>query len=138
MSRSSLAKALLVSAVVFGVVAVLRLLRGGPVPAFESSDGPGAPWPTLRPETTPDWVGPSAAPADAEPLAAAIPGEAPRGPAWLEAGGDPPPATHPVKAKLGSGIYHLPGMMNYDRTKPDRYYRTAAEAEADGLRPAKR
>ena len=59
-------------------------------------------------------------------------------PAWIEAIAGPPPASHPVKAKLGSGIYHLPGMMNYDRTKPDRYYRSAADAEADGLRAAKR
>ena len=48
------------------------------------------------------------------------------------------PATHPVKAKLKSGIYHLPGMLNYDRTVPDRCYRDAEAAEADGLRTAKR
>ncbi len=48
------------------------------------------------------------------------------------------PLTHPVKAKLASGIYHVPGGGNYDRTKPDRCYTTAEAAEADGLRPAKR
>ena len=48
------------------------------------------------------------------------------------------PASHPVKAKLGSGVFHLPGMMHYDRTKPDRCYPDAASAEADGLRQAKR
>ena len=46
------------------------------------------------------------------------------------------PATHPVKAKLASGIYHLPGGSNYERTKPDRCYVDAAAAEADGLRAA--
>jgi hypothetical protein len=35
-------------------------------------------------------------------------------------------------------IYHLPGMLAYDRTQPDRCYRDAPAAEADGLRKAKR
>jgi hypothetical protein len=48
------------------------------------------------------------------------------------------PVTHPVKAKLGSGIYHVPGGGNYERTKPDRCYVNAEAAEADGLRAAKR
>ena len=48
------------------------------------------------------------------------------------------PLTHPVKAKLASGIYHLPGGGNYERTKPDRCYASAEAAEEDGLRPAKR
>jgi hypothetical protein len=48
------------------------------------------------------------------------------------------PLTHPVKAKLASGIYHVPGGGNYERTKPDRCYATAEAAAADGLRPAKR
>ena len=47
------------------------------------------------------------------------------------------PATHPVKAKIGSGIYHEPGGANYDRTQPDRCYLDAAAAEADGLRRSK-
>ena len=47
------------------------------------------------------------------------------------------PETHPVKAKLASGINHVPGTANYDRTKPDRCYVSAAAAEADGLRAAK-
>ena len=48
------------------------------------------------------------------------------------------PATHPVKAKLASGIFHVPGGGNYDRTNADRCYVDAAAAEADGLRAAKR
>jgi len=47
------------------------------------------------------------------------------------------PPSHPVKGKLASGIYHLPGGLNYARTRPDRCYTDAAAAEADGLRPAK-
>jgi hypothetical protein len=48
------------------------------------------------------------------------------------------PVTHPVKAKLASGVFHLPGMANYERTKADRCYPDAGAAEADDLRQAKR
>jgi len=56
---------------------------------------------------------------------------------WVSPDDDACPASHPVKAKLGSGIYHLPGGVNYDRTKPDRCYLDATAAESDGLRPSK-
>jgi hypothetical protein len=58
--------------------------------------------------------------------------------AWVEPSGAVCPTSHPVKAKLSSKIFHLPGMLNYDRTKPDRCYVDGPAAEADGLRPAKR
>ena len=58
--------------------------------------------------------------------------------AWVEPNGDACPATHPVKAKLSSKIFHVPGGQSYDRTRPDRCYRDAAAAEADGLRQAAR
>jgi outer membrane biosynthesis protein TonB len=48
------------------------------------------------------------------------------------------PDSHPVKGKLSSGLFHLPGGFAYPRTKPDRCYLDAAAAEADGLRAAKR
>ena len=48
------------------------------------------------------------------------------------------PDTYPVKAKLASGIYHVPGSGNYERTRADRCYANAEAAEADGLRAAKR
>jgi hypothetical protein len=57
---------------------------------------------------------------------------------WVAPVGGACPTSHPVKAKLSSKIFHLPGMANYERTNPDRCYLGAAEAEADGLRPAKR
>jgi hypothetical protein len=58
---------------------------------------------------------------------------------FIEPGADAScPPTHPVKAKLASGIFHVPGGGNYERTKPDRCYVDAAAAEADGLRAAKR
>ena len=57
---------------------------------------------------------------------------------WVEPVDGECPPTHPVKGKMASKIYHLPGGFNYARTKPDRCYVDAAAAEADGLRPAKR
>ncbi len=58
--------------------------------------------------------------------------------AWVEAAEGTCPATHPVKAKLSSKIFHVPGGANYDRTKADRCYRDAPAAQADGLRKAAR
>ena len=92
---------------------VMKILRGDPAPVFSGT-------PTGPPPDTPPK--PSVAPS----------------PAWIDAEGGAAPATHPVKAKLKSGIYHLPGMLNYDRTVPDRWYRDVEAAEADGLRKAKR
>jgi hypothetical protein len=45
---------------------------------------------------------------------------------------------YPVKGKVASGIYHVPGGLSYGRTIPDRCYATPADAESDGLRPAKK
>jgi hypothetical protein len=47
-------------------------------------------------------------------------------------------ASHPVKAKESSRLYHLPGMLAYERTRPDRCYQSAEAAEADGFVRAKR
>jgi hypothetical protein len=59
-------------------------------------------------------------------------------PSWVDPVGEACPASHPVKAKLRSGIFHEPGGASYDRTVPDRCYRDAAAAEAEGLRRAQR
>ena len=58
-------------------------------------------------------------------------------PSTLAVNGDCP-TSHPVKGKLTSGIYHVPGGLNYDRTRADRCYLDAAAAESDGLRASKR
>jgi hypothetical protein len=47
------------------------------------------------------------------------------------------PSSHPVKAKISSGIYHVPGGMSYERTNADRCYVDTQAAETDGLRAAK-
>lgn len=82
-----------------------------------------------------DPSGPSAARgADPNPGAGSAPGPD----AWVPAKDKTCPATHPVKAKLSSRIFHLPGMAAYERTRPDRCYRDEPAAQADGLRRAKR
>ena len=48
------------------------------------------------------------------------------------------PATHPIKGKRSSGIYHQPGGFAYNRTHADACYLDSAAAEHDGLRAAKR
>lgn len=73
------------------------------------------------------------------PTEAPAPTSAPDVPAWVAPDFDGNcPDTHPVKVKQASGIYHVPGGLSYDRTTPDRCYRDAAAAEADGYRPSKR
>ena len=57
---------------------------------------------------------------------------------WVEAVDKACPTTHPVKAKLSSMLYHLPGMAAYNRTRPDRCYVDGESAEADGFIRAKR
>ena len=93
---------------------------------------------------------PAAAPARAAPAAAPAKKAAPRkaaarkaakaqaGSPWVAPEGKACPPTHPVKAKLASRLYHLPGMLAYDRTVPDRCYVDPAAAEADGFTRAKR
>jgi hypothetical protein len=103
---------------------VVKVLRGDPAPVFSGT--PTGPPPDTPPVLPPKPSTPSVAPSIAP------------SPPWIDAEGGSSPATHPVKAKLKSGIYHLPGMLNYDRTVPDRWYRDAEAAEADGLRKAKR
>jgi hypothetical protein len=60
------------------------------------------------------------------------------GAAWVEPVGDTCPTSHPVKAKMTNRIFHVAGGLNYARTRPDRCYRDADAAEADGLRRAAR
>lgn len=57
---------------------------------------------------------------------------------WIEpdAEGDCP-LSHPVKVKLRSGIYHVPGGASYERTNADRCYTNPGDAEADGYRASK-
>ena len=123
------------------VAALVRVLRGAPSPAFADDAvwKAGADWPPLPeadPPTEPIAAAPSPGSAGPEPSApeaddlASTP--------WVEPFEGECPPGYPVKAKLSSGIFHQPGGAMYERTRPDRCYATAALAEADGLRAAKR
>jgi len=58
--------------------------------------------------------------------------------AWVEPDGDVCPSTHPVKARVGSGLFRLPGMPGYERMRPDRCYGSEEDAVGDGLTRARR
>jgi len=108
----------------------------------DSSDLPAPSWepmagttPLRAPVEAPS-VAPIA-PAPATRTAAPARKPAPLAP-WVDPVEDVCPTSHPVKGKRKSGLFHLPGMLAYARTKPDRCYLDEAAAEADGLTKAKR
>ena len=137
----------LLGGVVFALAKVFGAKPAEPVDAAPAATP--EPWPPLRaadvpvvapavvePEpfpTPPAEAAPPKAPANKAPAKKKAPAKA-----WVEPSGGVCPTSHPVKAKLASKIFHLPGMLNYERTNPDRCYANAAKAEADGLRAAKR
>lgn len=105
-----------------------------PLPA----QAPAEPAPVAKPPAAKTAAPQAPAAKKAAPKKAAAVKKKPLVAAWVTPTGDVCPTTHPVKAKLASKIFHLPGMLNYARTNPDRCYRDAQAAEADDLRPAKR
>jgi hypothetical protein len=48
------------------------------------------------------------------------------------------PESHPVKARVASKLFHVPGSPAYERTRPDRCYLNAAAAQADGFSRSRR
>ncbi len=150
------------------VAALLKKLRGDPAPQFSNhptvSGGPAVD-PVLQPDPVakaapvdptvprpdadthlvpapvdPTVPEPDPVATDTEPEAPAADDEAAidSEQAWVEPVDGACPDGYPVKAKVSSGIFHQPGGAAYDRTNPDRCYPSAAAAEADGLRAAKR
>jgi hypothetical protein len=96
-----------------------------PQPRAENPRAPATPVTTTEPVTATEPVAAQAAPASG-------------GEAWVEPTDGTCPASHPVKAKMSSKIFHVAGGLNYERTHPDRCYRDPAAAEADGLRKSAR
>jgi hypothetical protein len=100
-------------------------------------------WRALHPQAEPEEIPPAVPLA---PRAATPPTARPTTPAadptptaaWVPPVDGACPPGYPIKAKHGSEVFHSPGGASYERTQPDRCYRDAAAAEADGLRPAKR
>ncbi len=118
---TALRRTILLVALAAGVGALVSWRRG-----HSATPVPSAPpqWPPLPGQPTTPTLVPTPAPA-------AVPG-------WLPANDDgSTPPSHPIKANQSSGIFHVPGGRFYDRTKPERCYATAAEAEADGYRQSK-
>ena len=123
-----------------------------PAAALEEQTAPSPPGmvPSEPAEVTPSGLRLVPRPAD-EPAPAKAPAKkaaakkaaakkaTPPAPKWVEpVSADMCPETHPIKAKLSSKLFHLPGMFAYPRTKPDRCYDTEQSAIADGLTKAKR
>jgi hypothetical protein len=81
----------------------------------------------------------TAGPGDDRPASAAPSDDdaPPAGATWVRPVDDGCPDGYPVKANDKSGIYHVPGGRFYDRTRPERCYPRAEDAEADGYRAAK-
>lgn len=132
--------------ILFGIAAAVILraiqaLRGPEAPAFSNHpsawDGHTATAPEPQPESSPATTGVDTSPA--APAAAVAPPATPTAEqTWVAPVDGACPPGFPVKAKERSGIYHEPGMMAYERTNPDRCYRTAVDAQNDGFRAAKR
>jgi hypothetical protein len=131
--------------VVGGVVVLVRkiLTAGEPAGATVAAAVPPLPreeWPPLEPDPVlaepPPSNGLEPDPEAPQPTETSTTGDVDA--AWVDPVDDACPTTHLVKAKMASKIFHVPGGLSYERTKPDRCYRDAAAAEADGLRAAKR
>lgn len=106
-------------------------------PAWPTPKRDVAPIHSVRPE--PDVDPPKSAIGADDPEPAPADTEASAATAWVAPDGNGDcPHGYPVKVKISSGIFHLPGGLAYERTKPDRCYATPQAAEADGYRAAKR
>lgn len=137
-------RTLKVGAVVGVATGVVRSLRGQRKPPTTGQ----ANWPPLtvvaphEPRTGPvQFVAPAPSPqqtttVEADPQAEAAAASEPG--VWVEPVDGVCPLSHPIKGNAGSGIFHVPGGMSYDRTIPERCYANEADAIADGFRKAKR
>jgi hypothetical protein len=131
MARRALRVLLLVVALAGAVAVATRVLRRrGELPPGGGEEAPS--WPPLSDIAVAP--GPEHSPVRAPGGAQTPPADA----TWVLPEDGACPDTHPVKAKVLTGIFHPPGSANYARTRPDRCYQDAATAEADGLRPPRR
>ena len=123
---------LILAAVLLAIVArVIDKVR------HRDADQPPPEWPAWgEREATTVSPQPAAAadPAPADPVPA---DDGPSGDVWADPIDGQCPPGFPVKVKLSSGIYHVEGMMNWERTHADRCYVSAEAAEADGYRASK-
>jgi hypothetical protein len=121
------------------LVAVVSLARAIVEARRPPAPPSGMPWPPIEPAVVPTttFTAPVADSAlAAEPVPAAMTGNE-ANPASVDPVDGTCPITHPVKGKQKSGLFHEPGMAQYERTHPDRCYVDASAAEADGLTRAR-
>ncbi len=107
-------------------------------PAATATPEPTAP-PTETPAATPA-PKPTARPEPTQVLAPAQPVVATNSDGVAGQGYDCP-AEYPIKGNInskGEHIYHSPGGAFYSRTKPERCFATAGDAQATGFRPSQR
>jgi hypothetical protein len=57
---------------------------------------------------------------------------------WVKPVGSTCPSGYPVKAKMASKVFRVPGMFSYEESKPERCYCDEGAAIADGFTRAKR
>jgi hypothetical protein len=127
--------------VVIAAAVIRRLLAGR-----KDHEPAPAPWDKIQPSngTSPSSASEAAPTTAPSPSLSLVEDPAETGNDGAESGSADPksngscPTGFPVKAKLSSKIFHMPGGGSYERTKADRCYADAAAAEADGLRQAKR
>lgn len=133
-----LAHVLKLGAVLGVAVGIIRAVRRSTPPEVtgQASWRPLADTPAAQKRSGPVQFTDTGATAD-EPAAATEPATTTEQ-RWVEPVDGQCPATHPIKGNADSGIFHVPGGMSYERTVPERCYATAADAEADGFRQAKR
>lgn len=101
-------------------IALTLVRRGRPT---EVAVAPPSAWPPFEPRAG------SVEPAPAPPIDPE--------PAWVLPVDGGCPDGYPIKANVGSHIFHVPGGRFYDRGQPERCYATAEAAERDGYRRAK-
>lgn len=122
---TALRRVILLVMLVAGIGAALAWRQGRTSTPTPTAEPVWPPLPTQQPDAPPESRPADGVDAEAEPV-------------WVPGNADgTTPATHPIKAKDSSGIFHQPGGRFYERTKPDRCYPTAAAAEADGYRRSK-
>jgi hypothetical protein len=136
--RIPVGRLLLLSALGSVSALVWRLTRPA-TPRPAPADGAPDPFPFRpipRPERAPAPLRAVPGPGTGNASAPAPSGDADE--PWVEPVDGECPISHPVKANTQSRIFHVPGGGSYERTTPQRCYRTPADAEADGFRAAKR
>ena len=112
------------------VAFIVSRLRSRSADRDQDEDDNDFSWPPINLDDSQELDTQLTEPTDGSPVA-------PRSWVTCDASGDCP-SSHPIKAKDGSGLYHVPGGNAYERTIPDRCYSSAEDAEADGYRPAQK